>query len=238
MDKVQKIKEWISKTQDGLMDVNGNFEYLEHEGAYHILCNIDAYIDSLQEEPISEDLKTELNKYIKDHFTIDTEQLDRFGIEEKDYMYSMDKSDMLALVEHFTKWQKTKEELVSENLKEAMQHDCPDNIGIDDLLLWRNGFIAGAKWQKKQFEKDYTDLCNGIATAKGVAVAMAYNKGMADAREQMMAKAVDGVVHRFDGCGVASVHYNDPNGVPMAYFIPSEGLSAGDKVKIITIKKK
>ncbi len=54
-------------------------------------------------------------------------------------------------------------------------------------------------------------------------------------KQQLMAKAVDGIVHRFDGCGVASVHYNDPNGVPMAYFIPSEGLSAGDKVKIITI---
>ena len=57
MDKVQKIKEWISKTQDGLMDNNGNFEYPEHEGAYNILCNLDAYIDSLQEEPVSEGLE-------------------------------------------------------------------------------------------------------------------------------------------------------------------------------------
>ena len=52
-DKVQKIKDWISKEQDGLMDAQGNFEYPEHEGAYHILCNLDAYIDSLQEEPVS-----------------------------------------------------------------------------------------------------------------------------------------------------------------------------------------
>lgn len=50
-DKVQKIKDWIGKEQDGLMDAQGNFEYPEHEGAYHILCNLDAYIDSLQEEP-------------------------------------------------------------------------------------------------------------------------------------------------------------------------------------------
>ena len=50
-DKVQKIKDWISKEQDGLMDAQGNFEYPEHEGAYHILCNLDAYIDSMQEEP-------------------------------------------------------------------------------------------------------------------------------------------------------------------------------------------
>lgn len=52
-DKVQKIKDWISKEQDGLMDAQGNFEYPEHEGAYHILCNLDAYIDSIQEEPVS-----------------------------------------------------------------------------------------------------------------------------------------------------------------------------------------
>ena len=53
-DKVQKIKDWISKEQEGLMDAQGNFEYPEHEGAYHILCNLDAYIDSLQEEPVSD----------------------------------------------------------------------------------------------------------------------------------------------------------------------------------------
>ena len=56
-------------------------------------------------------------------------------------------------------------------------------------------------------------------------------------KQQMMAKAVDGVVHHFEKCGVASVHYNDPTGVPMAYFTSPEGLSAGDKVKIIVIKE-
>lgn len=62
-DKVQKIKDWISKEQDGLMDAQGNFEYPEHEGAYHILCNLDAYIDSMQEEPVSDDLIVATNNY-------------------------------------------------------------------------------------------------------------------------------------------------------------------------------
>ena len=61
------------------------------------------------------------------------------------------------------------DEPISENLEEAMQHNAPDNIGIDDLLYWRNGFITGAKlvserssayidmlakWRKAQFEKN------------------------------------------------------------------------------------
>jgi hypothetical protein len=45
------------------------------------------------------------------------------------------------------------EEPVSEDLEEAMQHNAPDNIGIDDLLYWRNGFITGAKWQKEHLWK-------------------------------------------------------------------------------------
>ena len=45
------------------MDANGNFEYPEHEGAYNILCNLDAYIDSLQEEPVSEELEKAAKNY-------------------------------------------------------------------------------------------------------------------------------------------------------------------------------
>lgn len=56
-------------------------------------------------------------------------------------------------------------------------------------------------------------------------------------KEQMMAKAIEGVVHHFEKCKVASVHYNDPDGVPMAYFVSSKGLSAGDIVKMIIVKE-
>lgn len=69
-DKVQKIKEWINKEQDGLMDAQGNFEYPEHEGAYNILCNLDAYIDSLQEELI-ELKEVDLEKEYRDYINCD-----------------------------------------------------------------------------------------------------------------------------------------------------------------------
>lgn len=64
IDKLQKIKEWISKEQEGLMDAQGNFEYPEHEGAYHILCNLDAYIDSLPNEPVSKDFEMALAEMV------------------------------------------------------------------------------------------------------------------------------------------------------------------------------
>ena len=164
-------------------------------------------IDSLQGEPVSEELEAELDKYIKDNFTIDREQLNRFGIEEKDYMYSMDKSDMLKMLRYFTNNYKVP---ASNDLEEAAKLCVSDSLCITNEEDWDdaavdalNIFKTGAKWQK----------------------------------EQMMASGVDGVVHHLEKCKVASVHYNDPTGVPMAYFTSPEGLSAGDKVKIIVIKE-
>ena len=56
-------------------------------------------------------------------------------------------------------------------------------------------------------------------------------------KQQMMKDAVDGVVHRFDGDGLAAIHYNDPKGVPMCYYASASGLEAGDKVKLILAKE-
>jgi hypothetical protein len=98
------------------------------------------------EEPVSDDLEVELNKYIKDHFTIDKEQLDRFGLDEKDYMYSMDRSDMLALVEHFTNWQKKKD-----NKWLADNHKQIFNNGYEE------GFEAGRDDMSEEMLKDAID---------------------------------------------------------------------------------
>ena len=89
-NKIQKIREWISKEQDGLMDAQGNFEYPEHEGAYHILCNLDAYIDSLQEEPVSKDLEEEVDNYVK-----------RNGYDGLDSI-----EEVKYIANHFAQWQK------------------------------------------------------------------------------------------------------------------------------------
>lgn len=55
--------------------------------------------------------------------------------------------------------------------------------------------------------------------------------------EGLTKDAVDGVVHRFDGDGLAAIHYNGPKGVSMCYYTFVSGLEAGDKVKLIIIKE-
>ena len=72
-----------------------------------------------------------------------------------------------------------------ENIAENYAYNKAPSIGAENTEIVE-AFKAGAQWQKEQFEKDYTNLCNGIATVKGLAVAMTYNKGVADTKEQMM----------------------------------------------------
>ena len=106
-----------------------------------------------------------------------------------DYLTKKDKwiyvEDLLNLsnVERTTKnW---KEEPVSEDLGEYTNELSKQFPEVSFAKLSRIA-VRVAKWQAEQFEKDYTDLCNGIATAKGIAVTMAYEKGVADTKVQMM----------------------------------------------------
>lgn len=54
-------------------------------------------------------MEEEITKYIESKFTIDKEQLDRFGIKPEDYTFSLDKKDMLNFARHFAEWQKQKD---------------------------------------------------------------------------------------------------------------------------------
>lgn len=110
-----------------------------------------------EEEPVSEELENELDSYIKANFTIDKEQLDRFGVKEKDYIYSMDKSDMKEMVRYFTGNYKIP---VSNDLDEAAKLCVSDYLCITGEEDWNdaavdalNIFKAGAKWQKEHLWK-------------------------------------------------------------------------------------
>ena len=101
---------------DGKAGIKVGNTFEEHN-IHLVSCEkMDEWGKLIPEEPVSDDLEEELDSYIKDNFTIDKEQLDRFGLDEKDYMYSMDKSDMLAMVRHFTELQHKKDVVIIEDL--------------------------------------------------------------------------------------------------------------------------
>ena len=135
-DKVQKIKDWISKEQDGLMDAQGNFEYPEHEGAYHILCNLDTYIDSLQKEPVSIDFEQELYK--------------AFG-QVKDFTLGM------RIAKWFYDMGKNSQEHVSEDLGEYINELSKQFPEVSFAKLSRIA-VRVAKWQITKLMKDATEV--------------------------------------------------------------------------------
>lgn len=107
-----------------------------------------------EEEPVSEDLSAELDAYIKENFTIEKDFLEKYGLEEKDYMYSMDKSDMLKMIRHFTNNYKVP---TSDFLEEAAKLCVSDYFCITNEEDWDehavdalNIFKIAAKWQKEK----------------------------------------------------------------------------------------
>lgn len=63
----------------------------------------EAKLPSKTLDDTSEELKKELDLYLQENFTIEKDVLNKFKIKEEDYMYSMDKSDILKMLNHFIK---------------------------------------------------------------------------------------------------------------------------------------
>lgn len=53
MTDKEKIRAEIERLQDGLMDAQGRFRTNAAESAYHILCHLENFINSMQVEPTS-----------------------------------------------------------------------------------------------------------------------------------------------------------------------------------------
>ena len=248
-DKVQKIKEWISKTQDGLMDANGNFEHPEHEGAYNILCNLDAYIDSMQKECNITGIKskhaTGKLKECIDNISEEGLEQARKQLEEnpQECMYSKDNytdEDRKALCdgcEEECRFNK-KEEPVSEDLGEeidsyfakwlqgASDEGCfnPDSqlVSIYDCHRIARHF---ANWQKKK-DESYTKSMYKVGI----------NTGKVLIKEQLMAKAKSGTVQKDNQVILDNGAYIDLD--PSMKLKPSFiGLKEGDRIKVIIIKE-
>ena len=67
MNKVEKIKADIDRLQETTMDENRNFLSSYHEGIFDGLSMIENFIDSLEEEPVSNDLEEAARKIATRH---------------------------------------------------------------------------------------------------------------------------------------------------------------------------
>ena len=204
-DKVQKIREEVEKRYEYWKEKESNSHSIESEIRMSECQHLLLMLNSLQEEHVSDDFEMALTEMIDKAQKCVVEPI-VVAQQWKDYLVELAKSEE-PVSEEWIKELRTKldsmskedfkkvfdkyavdfnEEPISEELEEAAIEYCGGNKGSDARV--RGGFLAGAKWQKEQFEKDYTNLCKGIATAKGLAVAMAYDKGVADTKEQMIEK--------------------------------------------------
>ena len=63
---IQQLRVQIAALQDATMDENKNFRTAYDEGKFDALSAVDALLDSMQEEPVSDELEEAANDYAHD----------------------------------------------------------------------------------------------------------------------------------------------------------------------------
>lgn len=102
MTDKELIKQEIERKQKGVV---GAYESEDTEHGYKQCCKeILNFINSLPEEPISDDLEKEIDNYIKDNF---------FGSKSMVFLSNrtkgeLDSIDVVNIARHFAEWQKQK----------------------------------------------------------------------------------------------------------------------------------
>lgn len=145
MDKVQKIREEIGKKLEMM-------QYQVHrKDAYKELKDVLAYIDSLQEELVSDNIISVIDKQAKRLWNEINTGHEYSIIDSYNQFYGI----CMEIAESI------KEEPVSEDLEEAAKHYLYSNILYNDVYVGEptdkdciEMFKAGAKWQKEQIMKD------------------------------------------------------------------------------------
>ena len=127
-DKVQKIKEY-------LVGMAGAACY-DAKTKKVIKANILPFIDSLQEEPVSEDLDMEIDYYLR--------ELQSFKSEHGIDCYTVSIEDMDEICRHFAEWQKEQDQSIielaedhamfagMEKMREQIMKDAIDGICISN----------------------------------------------------------------------------------------------------------
>ena len=218
MTDKQKILAEIERMQSRL-DLDTPFGI----GAHTNLGVLKDFINSLHEEPVSEeikmDIKDEATKEVKgilrgELLRLLKEQKEKFAAKSTERCAgSIDCINSILSSLQFVKIEKWP---VSEDLEEAAKRysDNEDPICTCEECLLKS-FKEGAKWQK---EKDQST----IELAEDHAMLAGMNK----MEEQMMAKAIDAQCFGFQGAALFS------------FRLPADNYLVGSKVKVIVIKEK
>lgn len=118
-DKVQKIREEVEKLKLCTMDEHMKFYSESAEAEYYALCKVEEIIDSMQEEPVNEDLEKELARWMNEHFNKDMSR------------YSgryLTNNSLLEFARHFVDWQKRQ---MMKDAIPAKIESSPDPHGAD-----------------------------------------------------------------------------------------------------------
>jgi hypothetical protein len=200
-DKVQKIRAFLV----GIADTDGVSTILARAIEKEIL----PYIDSLQEESVSEELNTEsMIESYKQRLISQANGVKNSPLIDMclaSYKHGINETLDTLNLSNAQRTVKNRKEPVSEDLKEASRNYADnEEYGDDVYFAIKAAFEAGAKWQK----------------------------------EQMMAKSIEAVVSQVP-CSNEIILYNpssvDKYYLPQE--MNKLGLNKGDKVKLIIIKE-
>lgn len=96
----EKLKAEIRKRSEEQWLIYCRKGYEPAGGAADALENIEVYIDSLQQEQPEADLEAEVDKYLVENYTNDTDVKTPF----LERMFSHDRNDLVQFARHFAEW--------------------------------------------------------------------------------------------------------------------------------------
>ena len=120
---IQQLRVQIEALQSATMDENKNFRSAYDEGKFDALSVVDALLDSLQEEPVSE-------------------ELEKAAVEAFKQIVDSDKNNFLEIFKAGAKWQK--QQMMSKAIDTTIKQGCID-LGIFIKGLDKNKFSFGDK---------------------------------------------------------------------------------------------
>lgn len=132
-DKVQKIREAVENRYEYWRKKESNSHSIESEIRMSECQHLLLMLDSLQEEPVSEDLEEEIQKTIHNHFF----DLNGIAIAGTSVYATVD--DMVYIAKHFANWQK------EQMMKDAIDAELDDVCGFLTISIPYHNGIAGDK---------------------------------------------------------------------------------------------